>query len=122
MVVYLLWFVFIVCALFLILLILIQEGKGGGLAEAFGGQGAETFGVKATGVNKVTAGLAAALFISAILINKCSLQSSSIKFNAPSGGESSSDAGGGAGGPNGAPVNGGGTGGTTTPADKKQGG
>jgi protein translocase SecG subunit len=38
----------------LIGVILLQEGKGGGLAEAFGGAGAETFGVKAAGINKFT--------------------------------------------------------------------
>jgi len=72
----LLWFVFIVSALLLSLIILIQEGKGGGLGEAFGGMGAETFGVKAAGVNKTTAILATVWVVSAILINKCSFQSS----------------------------------------------
>ena len=71
----LLWFVFIVSALLLSLIILIQEGKGGGLGEAFGGMGAETFGVKAAGVNKTTAILAIAWVLSAILINKCSYRS-----------------------------------------------
>ena len=69
-----LWFVFIVSALLLSLIILIQEGKGGGLGEAFGGMGAETFGVKAAGVNKTTAILATVWVLSAILINKCSYQ------------------------------------------------
>lgn len=66
------WFVFVVSAFFLMLIILIQEGKGGGLAEAFGGQGAETFGVKATGVNRVTTILAIAFVLSSIFINKLS--------------------------------------------------
>lgn len=70
----LLWFVFIVSALLLVMIILIQEGKGGGLAEAFGGQGAETFGVKAHGVNRVTAILAGLFLLSSIFINKCSYQ------------------------------------------------
>lgn len=70
-----LWFIFIVSALLLSLIILIQEGKGGGLGEAFGGMGAETFGVKAAGVNKTTATLAIVWVVSAILINKCSYQS-----------------------------------------------
>ncbi len=68
---YLLWFLFIASALLLALIILIQEGKGGGLGEAFGGMGAETFGVKAAGVNKATATLAIIWVASAILINKC---------------------------------------------------
>jgi len=74
----LLWFVFIVSALLLVMIILIQEGKGGGLAEAFGGQGAETFGVKATGVNRVTAILAGVFLCSSIFINKCSYQQEAI--------------------------------------------
>ena len=72
------WFVFVVSALFLMLIILIQEGKGGGLAEAFGGQGAETFGVKATGVNRVTAILAITFMLSAIFINKLNHRSGNL--------------------------------------------
>lgn len=50
---------FIVVSLLMTLVILMQEGKGGGLAGAFGGAGAETFGVKAGTVNRFTAWLAA---------------------------------------------------------------
>lgn len=49
---------FVVSAFLVIIVILLQEGKGGGLAGAFGGAGAETFGVKAGTVNKFTAWLA----------------------------------------------------------------
>lgn len=45
---------FVLVALFLILVVLIQEGKGGGIAGAFGGAAAETFGVKAGSVNRFT--------------------------------------------------------------------
>ena len=76
------WFVFVVSALFLMLIILIQEGKGGGLAEAFGGQGAETFGVKATGVNRVTAILAITFMLSAIFINKLNHRSGDLMGSA----------------------------------------
>ena len=65
-----LWFIFIAAALLLSLTILIQEGKGGGLGEAFGGMGQETFGAGNAGVNKVTASLAAAFLLSSILIVK----------------------------------------------------
>ena len=41
----------------------------GGIAEAFGGMGAETFGVKSGGINKVTFTLAAIFCGSAILIS-----------------------------------------------------
>jgi len=60
-------FLFFVCALLLILIILLQEPKGGGLAAAFGGAGAETFGVQSGGVNKFTATLATAFMALAIL-------------------------------------------------------
>lgn len=78
MLVGLLWVLFVLSALALSLLILIQEGRGGGIAEAFGGMGQETFGSGARGVNKVTAGLAALFLVSAILINKASQASSSL--------------------------------------------
>lgn len=45
---------FVLVSLFLILVVLIQEGKGGGIAGAFGGAAAETFGVKAGSVNRFT--------------------------------------------------------------------
>jgi preprotein translocase subunit SecG len=49
---------FVLTSLLLLLVILIQEGKGGGIAGAFGGAAAETFGVKAGTVNRFTAILA----------------------------------------------------------------
>jgi preprotein translocase subunit SecG len=51
---FLLYLLFFLSALLLILVILVQEGKGGGLGGALGGAGAETFGVRAGGINKVT--------------------------------------------------------------------
>jgi preprotein translocase subunit SecG len=50
-----------ITAVFLILLILIQRGKGGGLAGAFGGMGGQSaFGTKAGDLfTKITIGLAA---------------------------------------------------------------
>ena len=64
----LLWISLTISALVLIFVILIQEGKGGGLAAALGGAGAEAFGVKAGGINKFTAILAAIFLVSAILL------------------------------------------------------
>jgi len=58
---------FVISALLLTLVILVQEGKGGGLAGAFGGAGAEAFGVKAGTVNRFTAWLAAAFLGLALL-------------------------------------------------------
>ena len=57
-----LWILLIVSIFLLIGVILLQEGKGGGLAEAFGGVGAETFGVKAAGINKFTS-IVGAIFL-----------------------------------------------------------
>ena len=60
-------FLFFACALLMTLIILLQEPKGGGLAAAFGGAGAETFGVQSGGVNRFTTGLAVAFMALAIL-------------------------------------------------------
>ena len=63
------WILFFFSAIFMTILILLQESKGGGLAEAFGGMGAETFGVKSGGINRFTFLLAAIFCGSAILIS-----------------------------------------------------
>jgi protein translocase SecG subunit len=63
------WVLFFLSAVLLTVVILLQESKGGGLAEAFGGVGAETFGVKAGGINRFTFLLAAIFCGSAILIS-----------------------------------------------------
>jgi len=54
-------------ALLLIVVVLLQEPKGGGLASAFGGAGAETFGVQTGGVNKFTTYLAGFFLLMAVL-------------------------------------------------------
>lgn len=58
---------FILSAIFLSIVVLLQEGKGGGLGGAFGGAAADTFGVKAGTVNRFTAWLAAAFLGLALL-------------------------------------------------------
>ena len=63
------WIVFVISGLVLGLLVLLQESKGGGLAEAFGGIGAETFGTKTGGVNRVTFSVAAVFLVAAIMIH-----------------------------------------------------
>jgi protein translocase SecG subunit len=65
----LLWLLFFGSAILMSVLVLLQESKGGGLAEAFGGVGAETFGVKSGGINRVTFTLAAIFAGSAILLH-----------------------------------------------------
>jgi preprotein translocase subunit SecG len=57
---------FILCALLLILVVLLQEPKGGGLSGAFGGAGAETFGVQTGSVNRFTSWLATVFIVLAI--------------------------------------------------------
>ena len=64
-----LWVVMFLSAVLLSIVILLQEGKGGGLAEAFGGMGAETFGVKSGGINKFTFALAGCFMGSAVLLH-----------------------------------------------------
>ena len=64
---FILFFAFIVSSLFLIVIILLQEGKGGGLAGAFGGMGGETFGVGSGGINRATS-ILAAIFIGCAII------------------------------------------------------
>lgn len=56
-------------ALFLILLVLVQRGKGGGLAGAFGGMGGQSaFGTKAGDTfTKITIGVAAAWIVLCLL-------------------------------------------------------
>ena len=63
------WILFFISAVLLTVVILLQESKGGGLAEAFGGTGAETFGVKTGGINRFTFLVAAIFCGSAILIS-----------------------------------------------------
>ena len=64
-----LWIAMFLSAVLLSIVILLQEGKGGGLAEAFGGMGAETFGVKSGGINKFTFALAGVFMGSAVLLH-----------------------------------------------------
>jgi len=65
-----LWILFTLACLFISGLVLLQEGKGGGLGDAFGGAGAQTFGVKAQGVAKVTGYMIAGMMVLAIVITK----------------------------------------------------
>ncbi len=66
---FLLGFMLVFSALFLILLVLIQRGRGGGLAGAFGGMGGQSaFGTKAGDVfTKITVGVAAFWILLCIL-------------------------------------------------------
>lgn len=63
------WILFFASAVLMTVIILLQEPKGGGLAEAFGGVGAETFGVKSGGINRFTFMLAGIFCVSAMIIS-----------------------------------------------------
>ena len=54
----------------LVVVILLQEGKGGGFGgESLGGHGQQTFGVAAGGIQKFTAATAAVFLFSAVAIH-----------------------------------------------------
>lgn len=63
-----LWILFVAACLMISIVILLQEGKGGGLGEAFGGVGQQAFGVKAQGIQKFTGWVAFSVVVLSILI------------------------------------------------------
>jgi preprotein translocase subunit SecG len=63
-----LYVLFAIDSVLLITIVLLQEGKGGGLGAAFGGAGGELFGHGVGGINKATGVLAAVLFVIALVI------------------------------------------------------
>lgn len=65
----LMYLVIIGSSLMLIAVVLLQEGKGGGFGDAFGGMGTETFGARAGGVNKFTATIAAFFFVAILSVH-----------------------------------------------------
>jgi preprotein translocase subunit SecG len=76
---YLLGISLVLSSLFLILLVLIQQGRGGGLAGAFGGMGGQSaFGTKAGDLfTKITIGVAAVWILLCVATVKWSTQESS---------------------------------------------
>ena len=64
----LLYIVFVFSAIVLVVVILLQEGKGGGFGDALGVAGQQTFGVKASGIHRFTAGVAIVFFVAAVAI------------------------------------------------------
>lgn len=63
----LLYIVFVLSAIVLVVVILLQEGKGGGLTGALGTEGQQTFGVGTKGINQFT-GWTCAVFLAAALL------------------------------------------------------
>ena len=58
-----------IAAIVLIVVILLQEGRGGGFGQALGTSGSETFGAGSRGINTFTATTAAVFLGSALLIH-----------------------------------------------------
>jgi len=75
-----LWLVFVLGCLLVCTVILLQEGKGGGLGEAFGGVGQQAFGVKAAGIQKFTTYAIVAVVLAAIIITKIRTGESVVEF------------------------------------------
>jgi preprotein translocase subunit SecG len=65
-----LYVLFAINAVLLVTIVLLQEGKGGGLGGAFGGAGGEIFGHGVGGINKATGILAGSLIVIAIILAK----------------------------------------------------
>ncbi|TDJ71543.1 MAG: preprotein translocase subunit SecG [Planctomycetota bacterium] len=65
----LIYIVFVLSAVILVVVILLQEGKGGGFGGALGTAGQQTFGVKASGVQRFTGVIAGVFLCSAVAIH-----------------------------------------------------
>lgn len=65
----LLYIVFVLSAIVLVVVILLQEGKGGGLTGALGTEGQQTFGVGTKGINQFTGWTCAVFLLCALGIH-----------------------------------------------------
>jgi len=82
----LLYLIFVFSAIVLVVVVLLQEGKGGGFGDALGSAGQQTFGVKASGIHKFTAYVAIVFLVSAIsihVLNRMGSSSTLIDSDAP---------------------------------------
>ncbi|MCC7014506.1 MAG: preprotein translocase subunit SecG [Planctomycetes bacterium] len=70
------YILFVLAAIVLIVVVLLQEGRGGGFGEALGVHGRETFGVGSKGINTFTAWTAAVFLGAALLITYMNRQHS----------------------------------------------
>jgi preprotein translocase subunit SecG len=64
-----LYIFFVLCAIVLIVVILLQEGRGGGFGQALGEHGQQTFGVAAQGIHKFTLWVAFLFLASAVTLH-----------------------------------------------------
>ena len=88
-----LWILFVLACVLVSTVILLQEGKGGGLSEAFGGVGQQTFGVKAEGINKFTGWVSFIVVVLAIVITRVRSGESVVPFAPPPAAQAPADAG-----------------------------
>lgn len=65
----LLYIVFVLSAIVLVVVVLLQEGRGGGLTDALGTSGQATFGVGAAGINRFTFVMVGVFLCSALAIH-----------------------------------------------------
>ncbi len=63
------YIVFVLSAVVLIVVVLLQEGKGGGFGQALGEHGQQTFGVGAKGINTFTGYTAGVFLFSALFLH-----------------------------------------------------
>jgi preprotein translocase subunit SecG len=79
-----LYILFVLAAIVLIVVILLQEGRGGGFGQALGEHGQQTFGVAAKGIHRFTFTVAAIFLVSAILLHYINRSESSSSVLLPS--------------------------------------
>ena len=65
----LLYIVFVLSAIVLVVVVLLQEGRGGGLTDALGTSGQATFGVGAAGINRFTFVMVGVFLLSGLAIH-----------------------------------------------------
>jgi preprotein translocase subunit SecG len=63
------YILFVLAAIVLIVVVLLQEGRGGGFGEALGVHGRETFGVGSKGINSFTGWTAGVFLVAALAIH-----------------------------------------------------
>jgi preprotein translocase subunit SecG len=64
----LLYIVFVISAIVLIVVILLQEGRGGGFGQALGEHGQQTFGVGSRGIHRFTFYTAGVFVLTAVAL------------------------------------------------------
>ena len=79
-----LYILFVLAAIVLIVVILLQEGRGGGFGQALGEHGQQTFGVAARGIHRFTFIVAGVFLASAVALHYINRSESSSSVLLPS--------------------------------------